>query len=93
MGARATNSHKLEMLDRPINTMFPVAYDRRRISEEKAWRGRRVYRASGDRNRGRTETVGAWGPIGRNGERDENYWSNTEKAAARTYIRRVTPLA
>lgn len=41
----------------------------------------------------RTETVGARGPIGRNGERDENYWSNTEKAAARTYIRRVTPLA
>lgn len=35
MGARATNSHKLEMLDRPINTMFPVAYDQRRISEER----------------------------------------------------------
>lgn len=41
MGARAANSHKLEMLDRPINTMFPVAYDRRRISKEKAWKGRR----------------------------------------------------
>lgn len=43
---------------------------------------------------GLTNVVGI-GPIGRNGERerDENYWSNTEKAAARTYIRRATPLA
>lgn len=39
MGARATNSHKLEMLDRPINTMFPVACTI--YAEEKAWKGRR----------------------------------------------------
>lgn len=89
MGARATNSHKLEMLDRPINTMFPVACTI--YAEEKAWKGRRE-----SVRRGRADKRG-WGPIGRNGERererDENYWSNTEKAAARTYIRRATPLA
>lgn len=77
MGARATNSHKLEMLDRSINTMFPVACDRPILEGEKASNGREREEEE-DRLKSR-EGGGAWRLAGE----DENYWSNTEKARTR----------